>query len=403
MILLTEVSCKQMLVDTTEDIIYRGFKVNDKDLQTNVIPGSGIGSGISGCIVDSIDLSDVDVVQFIEKRSEGDGMDAGPPFHGARRIRLAGTLYGLTRALLSDKLNDLRAVMNARMAYLDEPADKGYQPFYFSIPTNRDEDYPDGAIELRMLAMPRAFQEVVQKDQVGGNDGDALAIPWQATLLCKDPSIMGQEPQLVSFADTTVVTGATIATNNVITKVGHGLSIGDRIYFTALTGGTPLALNTTYWVISSGFGANAFKVSTTQLGGEVDVTVLASVATIAKVSTYAGDFTHRGNYPAALQMIFAVSAHAGTSSVQAGDSTFTLTIPASTGSRIIRVKGADRVITVEEADVEGLAYSYLAFTNDTTWALIHPGVTPYSITVTGLVLDAGATDGSSMWFWEQYA
>jgi hypothetical protein len=306
-----------VLIDTTEDIIYRGFTLNDADIKDNVVPGSGIGSGISGCVIDSIDVSDVDVVQFIEKRSEGDGMDAGPPFHGARRIRLAGTLYGLTRALLSDGLNDLRAVMNARLAYFDEPADQGFQPFYFAIPTNRVEDYQDGAIELRMLAMPRAFQEVVQKDNQGGDDGDALAIPWQATMLCKDPSIMAQEPQETPFTATT-----------------------------------------------------------------------------------SGDFTHRGNYPAPLQIILACGSAGGTVTVTAGGSIFTITVPASTGDRIVRFKGADRVITVEEDDVESLAYSYLAFTGDNTWPLVMPGATPYSITVSGSITLAV---GTMAWFWEQYA
>lgn len=392
-----------MLVDTKQDIIYRDFTLNDKDTQANIVAGSGIGSGISGCIVDSIDISDVDVVQFVEKRSEGDGMDAGPPFHGARRIRLAGTLYGLTRALLADALNDLRATLNARLAYFDEPADKGYQPFYFAIPTNRVEDYPDGAIELRMLAMPRAFQEVIQKDKVGGNDGDPTGIEWQATLVCKDPAIMAQEPQEYAFPDSVEVTGATIAVNNIVTKNTHGLSIGDRLCFTALTGGTPLAINTVYYVIAGSFTANTFKVSLTSGGAEVDVTVLASAASFAKVITATGDIIHRGNYPAPLQMIFAVSEHAGTISVQAGDTIFSIVVPASAGARTIRYKGADRVITVEEDDAEVLAYSYLVQDADNTWPVIMPGTTPYTVTVSGTLLDEGATDGSMLWVWEQYA
>lgn len=393
-----------MLIDTTEDIIYRGFTLNDADIEDNRIAGSGIGSGLSGCVIDSIDISDVDVVQFVEKRSEQDGMDAGPPFHGARRIRIAGTLYGLTRALLSDGLVDLRAALNARLAYLDEPADKGYQPLYFAIPTNRQEDYPDGAIELRMLAMPRAFQSIVQKDNAGGDDGDALAIPWQATLVCKDPAIMAQEPQEVEFTDTVVKTGATIsAGTNVVTKATHGLSIGDRVYFTSLTAGTGLSINVGYFVIASSFTSGAFKVSLTAGGAERDITVNYTDASFAKVITATGDFDHRGNYPAPLEMIFAVSALAGSISVQAGDSVFLITVPASTGARIIRFKGKDKVITVEEDDVESLAYGYLTFDGDSTWPQVPQGVSPYSVTFIGLVVDAGATDGSQMWYFEQYA
>lgn len=391
-----------MLVDTTQDIIYRDFTLNDADIETSRIPGSGIGSGISGCVIDSIDISDVDVVQFTEKRSEQDGMDAGPPFHGARRIKCSGTLYGRTRALLSDSLIDLRAAMNSRLAYLDEPADKGYQPFYFSVPTNRTDDYPEGAIELRMLAMPRAFQSIVQKDNIGGHGADALAIPWQGTLTCKDPSIMALAPQEYPFTDTVIHTG-TAATSDLISSTAHGLVLNDRVYFTVLTGGTGLALNVAYYVISAGLTADAFKVSLTSGGSGVDITVAYSALSFAKQATQAGDFTHRGNYPAPLQMIFVVGSQAGTIAVQAGDSIFTITVPASSGLRTIRFKGADKVITSEEADVESLAYGYLSFSGDSTWPQISPGTTPYTVTFTGLTIDRGATDGSMMWIWEQYA
>lgn len=59
----------------------------------------------------------------------------------------------------------------------------------------------------------------------------------------------------------------TIATPAVFTKTGHGLVAGDPVLFTT-TGALPTGLTagTTYYVISSGLGANTFQVSTT-LGG----------------------------------------------------------------------------------------------------------------------------------------
>ena len=184
-----------MPADLTLDIIYRGFVVNDEDIALNIVQGSGIGDGIAGSVVDSFDDSDVDVVQFAEKRSQQDGMDAGVPLLGMRRIRMSATLYGRTRALLYDSLMDLRAAFSPVLAYREEPLDYGYQPLYFSIPTNRIADYPAGAIPLMVKAMPRALSTPISRDMTGGDDNDSLAISWQATLICKDPSIMGATPQ----------------------------------------------------------------------------------------------------------------------------------------------------------------------------------------------------------------
>lgn len=72
----------------------------------------------------------------------------------------------------------------------------------------------------------------------------------------------------------TIVTGGTAAAaTNLVTKASHGLSIGDKVQFTTLTGGTGLSLATDYYVIASGFTTGVFKVSTTSGGSEVDITV----------------------------------------------------------------------------------------------------------------------------------
>lgn len=195
-------------MDTTNDIIYRLFKLNDASIRDNIDVGRGIGRGITGSVVDSWDFSDVDIIQFLEKRSLQDGMDAGDVFQGARRLRMAGTLYGKTRALLYDAYWDLRSALNPVLAQRESPADKGYLPVYFAVPTNRIEDYPSLSIPLLCRALPRAHQVVWQRDQQGGSDGDSLAIPWQATFLMKDPLIYAQTPQDISLA-----AGGTIAGN----------------------------------------------------------------------------------------------------------------------------------------------------------------------------------------------
>jgi len=387
-------------MDTTRDIIFRNFKLNDAAIGSAIDSTDGLGMGIAGCVVDDFDPDDVDVVQFSEKRAEADGLDVGTPFLGGRRIRLSGTVYGKTRALCYDALWQLRAALNPVLASREIPGDKGYLPLYFAVPTN-DPNYA-GAIAMRALVMPKSFRAPINRDQHGGVDEDALGISWSAQMVMRDPNFEGETPQDIYFADTVIQTGTATASTNLVNATDHGLVEGDRIYFTTLTGGTGLSLNTSYYVIASGLTTSAFKVSTTLGGGERDITVNYSVAAFAKFQTIQGNFLNRGTYNAPLNMIFAVGAQAGTITVSTAGSQFTIAIPASTGQRIIRVK-RDKIITVEEGSVESLRRSWLTFQNTTTWPLIPPGTSAYTVTINGCVLDPGATDGSHMWFWEMFA
>lgn len=388
-------------MDLTRDIIYRNYTLNDENILDDVTGGGGVATGVEGCVVDSADISDVDVVQFIEKRSQQDGMDAGDVYHGMRRIRMAGTLYALTRALLFDSLADLRAALNPVLAQREEPADKGYRPLYFSVPTNRVDDYPTGAIELRILAMPRAFQAMFSRDQNGGEDDDSLAIPWQATFVCRDPSIQGATPQDYDLSEQVEVTNKTAAAaTDLIASTAHGLVAGDRVRFTTLTGGTGLSTTTTYYVIAAGLTADAFAVSTSSAGSAVDITVDYTDVHYVKSLTVSGDLSNRGTYLAPVNALFVVGAASGQISATIGDSVFTITIPASTGTRTIRLKGdPEKVLTVEEDGVEVPRLDLISFTNDTTWPLIDSGESAYSFTFHGGIL----ADGSHFWFYERYA
>lgn len=305
-------------MDTQNDIEYRSFLLNDASIRDSIDAGPGLGKGIAGSVVDSWDFSDVDVVQFLEKRAQQDGMDAGDVSHGARRLRMAGTLYGKTRALLYDAYWDLRAALNPVLAQREEPLDKGYRPLTFTVPTNRIEDYPDLLIPLQVFALPRAQQAVWQRDQQGGQPGDGLAIPWQATFLMKDPLIYGLTPQDID-----------------------------------LSGG----------------------------------------------GTVAGDFANRGKYISSLNMLVVVTATGGSITISAGGATITITVPASTGNRTIRYKGADKILTVEENSVEVIRYDLLSLGTAQVHPIIPPGLSPYTFTFTGVSVQSG----SHAWFYEAYA
>lgn len=209
--------------------------------------------------------------------------------------------------------------MSPTLAFREQPADKGYLPLYFSRPTNRISEYASGAIDLRVLALPRALQAPVQRDNQGGEDGDSLAIPWQAIFICKDPTIQAQTPQ------------------------------------------------------------------------DFDLTA----------ATSGSDLENRGNYHVPLNFLIAVGTAAGSIDVAIGDSTFTITIPASTETRTLRYDGAEKVLTVQEgAGQEINRMSWLTFTNSTTHPLILSGAGQnYAFTFTTVTPGTG----SHFWFYEAYA
>jgi len=65
--------------------------------------------------------------------------------------------------------------------------------------------------------------------------------------------------------------GGTAATNNRVTKAGHGLAVNDVIYFTGLTGGVGLTIFTRY-AVRQVISSSVFTLKTTTSGPEVDIT-----------------------------------------------------------------------------------------------------------------------------------
>lgn len=302
-------------MDTTQPIIYRGYTLNDPDLKFDADAGSGRGA--QGSQVDTFDISDVEIVQFLEKRALEDGMDAGDVFQATRKVSMTGTLYGRTRALFYDEVDSFMAATAAVLAQRDEPAEKGYQPLYYAKPTNRaayeDDSY---IIELFVKALPRSRHITIEKDSHGGvNKG--LAAPWRGMWLMKDPAIYG------------------------VTPIDVDLS-----------------------------GGNA-----------------------------SGDFVNRGNYISRLNFLVEVGAAAGSITIAAGGVTLTITVPASTGDRIIRYNGKEKLLSFEENSVELIRFDLLGLDSSGGHPAIAPGTSPYVVTFNTVVPQAG----SHMWFYEAYA
>ena len=75
-----------------------------------------------------------------------------------------------------------------------------------------------------------------------------------------------------------VVRSADLAGNDIQT-VAHGLAADDRVVFEeveGLTSPTGITLGTLYFVLSGGLTTDAFNISTTSGGGEVDITAVGS-------------------------------------------------------------------------------------------------------------------------------
>lgn len=72
-----------------------------------------------------------------------------------------------------------------------------------------------------------------------------------------------------------------VAATDLFTSVAHGLSAGDAVRLSGLTGGTGLSTSTTYFVIATDLTVDAFKLSTSLSGTAVNFTTDLTVGTWA--------------------------------------------------------------------------------------------------------------------------
>lgn len=189
-------------MDTNRSITYRGFLLNDPEIPDDYEPGDGIGSGLAGCSIQTVDYTDLEIVQYTEKRAQRDGMDAGDVFLSRRNIHMTGTIYARSRPAMFDALADLRAALSPTLAFRESLPDKGYLPLLFSVPTTRVAYTDDNfEIALRALAMPRQLSYQLGKATQGGDDRKPLAVPFQCIFTMKDPSLMAQVQNIIPAAD----------------------------------------------------------------------------------------------------------------------------------------------------------------------------------------------------------
>jgi hypothetical protein len=114
---------------------------------------------------------------------------------------------------------------------------------------------------------------------------DILAVDsWTGSNVTADPGYFDLNGKFVptdaDLGAALAVTG--VAATDIFTSAAHGYAAGDRVIFTALTGGAGLSTNRDYYVIAANLAANTFQVSATPGGASVDFTTDVTAGTVQK-------------------------------------------------------------------------------------------------------------------------
>ncbi len=94
-------------------------------------------------------------------------------------------------------------------------------------------------------------------------------------------------PPIVAEATDLSVTLAnpSSATDDIIDTVSaHGFAVGNRVQFTALTGGAGLSVGTVYYVVGTSLGSTTFRVATTQNGTPINFTTNITAGTVVRLA-----------------------------------------------------------------------------------------------------------------------
>lgn len=114
---------------------------------------------------------------------------------------------------------------------------------------------------------------------------DILAVDsWMGANVTQDPGYFDLNGKFVpTDADVGAALAVTgVAATDIFTSAAHGYVAGDRVVFTALTGGTGLSTNRDYYVIAANLAANTFQVSATVGGASVDFSTDVSAGFVQK-------------------------------------------------------------------------------------------------------------------------
>ena len=180
-------------MDLKQPVEYRGYDLNGR--------WRSEGARIYGSQINTANLSAVSAAGYTEKRALDDGRDASDVYLEARRVALAGQVWGESRGEVYDELQNLLFSLSPTHAYAEDPVVKGYLPLTFSRPTTHEWDWPDGMQGLVLYSRPIALPEyTIMRDAMGGEDSKGGTIMWSAMLDCIDPRIYVDEEQLIALS-----------------------------------------------------------------------------------------------------------------------------------------------------------------------------------------------------------
>jgi hypothetical protein len=181
-------------MDLSKPIDYRGLQLNDADLAA----GQRLLRGIA---IEKADYSTVDAVGYTEKRAEADGLHASDVYLGPRLIDLSGVIYAASAPELFDRLRLLRVVFSPTSTYQEDPVNKGFVPLRFHQTTEDTQSFPGGLINLFIRARPRGLPRWnLTRDRIIGVASKPQSLPWQVSLLAKDPRVYIDPQQVIDIS-----------------------------------------------------------------------------------------------------------------------------------------------------------------------------------------------------------
>jgi hypothetical protein len=115
-----------------------------------------------------------------------------------------------------------------------------------------------------------------------------------------------------------------------------------------------------------------------------------------------GNVSNRGDYPAPLSFTFDVDAGGGAGNIlfEVGGSRMRVTVEDTTAIQTYRYDGDLKVLTVEQNTIEVLRMDLRSFLSNTTYPKVPPGVSTFTITITGLI---GHLSNAYMFWYEAFA
>lgn len=171
-------------MDLSKAIDYRLANLNNAAL----MDGQRV---LHGSTVEKADFSVVPGVGYQEKRAEGDGSWASDVYLGPRQVALQGMLYAETQADLFDMLRKHRVAFSPTAALAEDPVNFGFLPLTYTQPTTDGVSFPGGIINLALYCRPTSglVFDITRDRLPGTNTTRPQALPWRATLYCKDPRV----------------------------------------------------------------------------------------------------------------------------------------------------------------------------------------------------------------------